>query len=231
MCLKCPDYREHNFCHNKDCECHDTPAPKSEDQKVVDGLMNQIIENQEHSSHMPIFSTPKVDTKSEEGKVRCQCSSCKIKPHWSDCAVHNEPAERNGECNCCGDAGKYQGEDFSKCPKHAPKEDTGWVEEKEFEDKVMEIMRSADEGNDRKYARQGIELIKYFRKTLVKSISQAKQEVVKENFKFLGTFFGENIYIETQNPELVEKFSKYMEDFRIKALKIDDELIIKEYKK
>ena len=32
---------------------------------------------------------------------KCQCDKCKSgKTHKSDCAVHNEPAERNGACNC-----------------------------------------------------------------------------------------------------------------------------------
>lgn len=31
----------------------------------------------------------------------CQCEECKKGTlHRSDCAVHNEPAEPNGECNC-----------------------------------------------------------------------------------------------------------------------------------
>lgn len=31
----------------------------------------------------------------------CECESCKgYIPHKSDCAVHNEPAERNGKCDC-----------------------------------------------------------------------------------------------------------------------------------
>jgi hypothetical protein len=34
----------------------------------------------------------------------CQCKECRKLPdgvgHWSDCAVHNEPADPNGECNC-----------------------------------------------------------------------------------------------------------------------------------
>ena len=30
----------------------------------------------------------------------CQCGSCDDIAHKSDCAVHNEPAEPNGECNC-----------------------------------------------------------------------------------------------------------------------------------
>lgn len=33
-------------------------------------------------------------------KTRCQCEECKIRPHWSDCAVHNEPAEPKGKCTC-----------------------------------------------------------------------------------------------------------------------------------
>jgi len=35
---------------------------------------------------------------------RCQCKECRKLPdgvgHWSDCAVHNTPADPNGECNC-----------------------------------------------------------------------------------------------------------------------------------
>ena len=30
----------------------------------------------------------------------CQCPACKITPHASDCAVHNEPAYPKGACNC-----------------------------------------------------------------------------------------------------------------------------------
>ena len=30
----------------------------------------------------------------------CQCPSCKVTPHASDCAVHNAPAYPIGECNC-----------------------------------------------------------------------------------------------------------------------------------
>lgn len=31
----------------------------------------------------------------------CMCPACKDDViHWSDCAVHNEPAYPNGECDC-----------------------------------------------------------------------------------------------------------------------------------
>lgn len=30
----------------------------------------------------------------------CQCDACRIRPHASDCAVHNMPAYPNGPCNC-----------------------------------------------------------------------------------------------------------------------------------
>lgn len=30
----------------------------------------------------------------------CQCPACKVTPHTSDCAVHNEPAYPKGGCNC-----------------------------------------------------------------------------------------------------------------------------------
>jgi len=30
----------------------------------------------------------------------CQCKACEITPHLSSCAVHNMPAEPNGECDC-----------------------------------------------------------------------------------------------------------------------------------
>ena len=32
--------------------------------------------------------------------MTCQCPACKITPHASDCAVHNEPAYPAGPCNC-----------------------------------------------------------------------------------------------------------------------------------
>lgn len=31
---------------------------------------------------------------------RCQCSHCKVTPHASDCALHNEPALPIGPCDC-----------------------------------------------------------------------------------------------------------------------------------
>lgn len=36
----------------------------------------------------------------EREERKCECAECKIKPHYSDCAVHNEPAEKNGKCTC-----------------------------------------------------------------------------------------------------------------------------------
>lgn len=33
----------------------------------------------------------------EEG---CQCPACKVTPHASDCAVHNEPAYPKDSCDC-----------------------------------------------------------------------------------------------------------------------------------
>lgn len=30
----------------------------------------------------------------------CQCPACKVTPHASDCAVHNEPAYQKGSCDC-----------------------------------------------------------------------------------------------------------------------------------
>lgn len=38
--------------------------------------------------------------KDEIVEERCQCKECKIKYHYSDCDVHNEPAEPKGECTC-----------------------------------------------------------------------------------------------------------------------------------
>jgi hypothetical protein len=32
----------------------------------------------------------------------CQCKYCKVSPHWSYCAVHNEPAHPIGPCDCGG---------------------------------------------------------------------------------------------------------------------------------
>jgi len=35
----------------------------------------------------------------------CMCPACKDGAlHWSDCAVHNEPAYPRGECDCGGAA-------------------------------------------------------------------------------------------------------------------------------
>jgi hypothetical protein len=31
---------------------------------------------------------------------QCQCPACKVTPHASDCAVHNEPAYPKGACDC-----------------------------------------------------------------------------------------------------------------------------------
>jgi hypothetical protein len=36
----------------------------------------------------------------EQAEKQCQCPACKIKPHASDCSVHNEPAWPNGPCDC-----------------------------------------------------------------------------------------------------------------------------------
>lgn len=36
--------------------------------------------------------------------LRCQCGACKIVPHASDCAVHNEPAYPAGPCSCGANA-------------------------------------------------------------------------------------------------------------------------------
>ncbi len=37
----------------------------------------------------------------EEKYSHCMCVACEEGTiHKSDCAVHNEPAERNGECDC-----------------------------------------------------------------------------------------------------------------------------------
>lgn len=30
----------------------------------------------------------------------CKCDACKSVLHKSDCAVHNEPANKNGNCDC-----------------------------------------------------------------------------------------------------------------------------------
>ena len=30
----------------------------------------------------------------------CNCGNCDVYAHKSDCAVHNEPAYRNGSCSC-----------------------------------------------------------------------------------------------------------------------------------
>jgi hypothetical protein len=31
---------------------------------------------------------------------QCKCGLCETVPHDSDCAVHNEPATPNGDCDC-----------------------------------------------------------------------------------------------------------------------------------
>lgn len=53
--------------------------------------------------------------------IRCQCKKCKDGVfHLSDCAVHNEPAEPNGRCNCiiqyCW-SGEYRPANCLVCPK------------------------------------------------------------------------------------------------------------------
>jgi hypothetical protein len=35
--------------------------------------------------------------------TQCKCGLCETEPHDSDCAVHNEPATPNGDCDCKGD--------------------------------------------------------------------------------------------------------------------------------
>lgn len=35
-----------------------------------------------------------------EQQIGCQCEECKITMHYSDCAVHREPYEPKGKCNC-----------------------------------------------------------------------------------------------------------------------------------
>lgn len=35
-----------------------------------------------------------------EPESTCKCEACKTVKHMSDCAVHNEPAEPNGACDC-----------------------------------------------------------------------------------------------------------------------------------
>jgi hypothetical protein len=58
-----------------------------------------------------------------EAKDGCQCPACKVAPHASDCAVHNEPAYPTGECNCGASVEslrkpfeKWQTENFSQKP-------------------------------------------------------------------------------------------------------------------
>ena len=36
----------------------------------------------------------------ERPDERCGCDACREVMHASSCAVHNEPAERNGPCDC-----------------------------------------------------------------------------------------------------------------------------------
>jgi hypothetical protein len=35
---------------------------------------------------------------------QCKCGLCETVPHDSDCAVHNEPATPNGDCDCRGES-------------------------------------------------------------------------------------------------------------------------------
>jgi hypothetical protein len=44
---------------------------------------------------------------SHDTQNRCCCESCKVGVvHFSDCAVHNMPAQPNGECDCNGGSRK-----------------------------------------------------------------------------------------------------------------------------
>ena len=36
----------------------------------------------------------------ERADEQCGCGACREVMHASSCAVHNEPAERNGPCDC-----------------------------------------------------------------------------------------------------------------------------------
>jgi hypothetical protein len=38
----------------------------------------------------------------EKIMTQCKCGPCETLPHDSDCAVHNEPATPNGDCDCKG---------------------------------------------------------------------------------------------------------------------------------
>jgi len=51
--------------------------------------------------------------KAQQANDGCQCPACKVAPHASDCAVHNEPAYPTGKCNCGAKGepvGYWQGE-------------------------------------------------------------------------------------------------------------------------
>jgi hypothetical protein len=83
-----------------------TKRPKSETLEELDKKIDEaLFESNFTPENIAELQSnlPPVQPKSEEG---CQCEACKqcrqfnYPVHKSDCAVHNEPAERNGECTC-----------------------------------------------------------------------------------------------------------------------------------
>ena len=62
-------------------------------------LAYDYIDNVDYGPYdsKPVLAAIKAALAQPEG---CQCPECQIKPHTSDCAVHNEPAYPKGRCDC-----------------------------------------------------------------------------------------------------------------------------------
>ena len=54
----------------------------------------------EPKDHLEIMSAITAIKEALAQPEGCQCPECQIKPHTSDCAVHNEPAYLKGRCDC-----------------------------------------------------------------------------------------------------------------------------------
>ncbi len=71
FCLECPDYTEHNFCHDKECKCH-IPQPKEVQNTSREEIRERWLLDNVDGKHSPDSAADWWLTEIEAAKKRGQ---------------------------------------------------------------------------------------------------------------------------------------------------------------
>ena len=109
-CLKCPDYAEHIFCHNKSCSCHSKIEQKECKENCLCKTSHMCgtecekthhikVEQEECEDYGDVRTCPKCKRQSNTVKLDEHCPFCVEQKPQVTCLNINCPERTGGQCN------------------------------------------------------------------------------------------------------------------------------------